>query len=226
MNFPSRLLFVALALAVAPALGQNEKPAASPPAHSGFLGDYSKLKPAPDREGVLLYIDPAAKRGRYTKLMFRPVEVYVSPSAEYKGVQPDLLKRMTDQFLASFTKALTPGYEVVSTPGPDVLQVRCAITGLQLVSPGITPIDFLPIKAVFNIGRAAAGKAPQVAELTAEMEVLDNDNRRLAAAVANRKGDKSLSQGEQITWEHLQAISDYWGKSFRERLDEMRAAGK
>ena len=197
----------------------------SRPAHSGFLGDYSKLKPAPDREGVLLYRDASAKVGPQTKIMFRPVEVYVVPSADYKGVQPDVLKRMTDEFLASFKRALTPGYEIVTAPGPDVLELRCAITGVQAVKPGLSPVDFLPIKAVFNAGRAAAGKSPLVAEMTAEMEVLDQNNTRLAAAVANRKGDKTLQQGENITWAHLQAISDYWAQNFRQRLDELRATG-
>jgi hypothetical protein len=219
---------VALSVSVSAVQAQSQTPSKaqeSGPAHSGFLGDYSKLKPAADREGVLLYRDPSAKVGPNTKIMFRPMEVYVSPSAEYKGVQPDVLKRMTDEFLASFKRALAPGYEIVTAPGPDVLELRCAITGVQAVKPGLSPVDFLPIKAVFNAGRAAAGKSPLVAEMTAEMEVLDQNNTRLAAAVANRKGDKTLQQGENITWAHLQAISDYWAKNFRQRLDELRASG-
>jgi hypothetical protein len=220
---------VALALAMSAAQAQSQTQSqaqkGSSPVYSGFLGDYSKLKPAPDREGVLLYVNAPAKRGQYTKIMFRPMEVYVSPSAEYKGVQPDALKRMTDEFLASFKRALTPGYEIVNAAGPDVLEVRCAITGLQPAKPGLTPVDFLPIKAVFNVGRAAAGKSPQVAELTAEMEVLDHTNTRVAAVVANRKGDKTLEQGESISWAHLQAISEYWAKNFRQRLDEVRGGG-
>jgi hypothetical protein len=172
----------------------------------------------------MLYVNPAIKSRAYTKVMFQPVEVYVSPSAEYKGIQPDAMKRMTDAFLDSFKRALTPGYEIVTAPGPGVLEVRTAITGVQPVKPGLTPVDFLPVKAVFNAGRAAAGKSPNVAELTAEMEVLDSDKNRLAAVVANRKGDKTLQQGEQITWAHLQAISDYWAKTFRQRLDELRTA--
>ncbi|MGZ8267748.1 MAG: DUF3313 domain-containing protein [Burkholderiales bacterium] len=219
------LLAVVFTLGLAPALAQSEAKSAARPANSGFLGDYSKLKAAPDREGVMLYVDRSVKYRGYTKVMFRPVEVYVSPSAEYKGVQPDVLKRMTDEFLASFKRALEPGYQIVSESGPDVLQVRCAITGFQATKPPMNPTDILPIKAVFNMGRAAAGKSPQVAELTAEMEVLDNNNRRLAAAVATRKGDKTLQQGEQITWPHLQAITEYWAKGFRQRLDELRTAG-
>jgi hypothetical protein len=219
------VLAVVLTLGLAPALAQSDAKSVARPAYSGFLGDYSKLKPASDREGVILYVDRSVKYREYTKVMFHPVEVYVSPGAEYKGVQPDVLKRMTDEFIASFKRALSPGYQVVSTPGPDVLQVRCAITGLQPVKPPMNPTDILPIKAVFNMGRAAAGKSPQVAELSAEMEVLDSANKRVAAVVANRKGDKSLQQGEQITWQHLQSISEYWAKNFRQRLDELRAAG-
>jgi uncharacterized protein DUF3313 len=218
---------LALALSALSPLTQAQDKQQTPkrPAYSGFLGDYSQLKPVPDREGLMAYVSPKAKAVRYTKIFFQPVDVYVAPSAEYKGVQPDALKRMTDSFVASFKKALTPGYEIVDAPGPDVLQVRCAITGVQPVKPGLTPVDFLPIKAVFNAGRAAAGKSPQVAELTAEMELLDNDKNRIAAVVANRKGDKTLQQGDQITWEHLQAITDYWAKNFRQRLDESRVSG-
>ena len=220
-----------LAFALTAAHAQSQPPSqaqaqkGSEPVRSGFLGDYSQLKPAPDREGVLLYVNPSAKAGQYKKVMFRPMEVYVSQSSEYKGVQPDALKRMTDEVLASFKRALTPGYELVTAPGPDVLEVRSAITGVQPVKTDISPLDFLPIKAVFNAGRAAAGKSPRVAELTVEVELLDQNNTRLAAAVANRKGDKTLEQGENITWAHLQAISEYWAKNFRQRLDELGARG-
>jgi hypothetical protein len=223
---PKHAWAVALTFAVIapPAFTQTDTNAPARPQYSGFLQDYSKLKAVPDRQGVMLYVNPAIKSRAYTKVMFQPVEVYVSPSAEYKGIQPDAMKRMTDAFLDSFKRALTPGYEIVTAPGPGVLEVRTAITGVQPVKPGLTPVDFLPVKAVFNAGRAAAGKSPNVAELTAEMEVLDSDKNRLAAVVANRKGDKTLQQGEQITWAHLQAISDYWAKTFRQRLDELRTA--
>jgi hypothetical protein len=228
-RFAAAAVMLALAVSAAQAQTQSQTQSqtqkAGQPVHSGFLGDYSKLKPDPDREGVLHYVNPSAKFGQYTKVMFRPMEVYVSQSSGYKGVQPDALKRMTDEFLASFKKALTPGYEIVTAPGPDVLEIRCAITGVQPVKTDLSPVDFLPIKAVFNAGRAAAGKSPRVAELTAEMELLDQNKTRLAAAVVNRKGDKTLEQGENITWSHLQAITEYWAKNFRQRLDEARARG-
>ena len=62
--------------------------------------------------------------------------------------------------------------------------------------------------------------------MTGEMEVLDPDGKRLVAAVATRKGDETLKQGDQVKWDDLQAITDYWAKGFRQRLDEVRGVTK
>jgi hypothetical protein len=203
------------------AQGQAAGPAGT--AQSGFLGDYSQLVPAPDREGVKLYVDRSANYRPYTKLMFDSVKVYVAPGAEpNQVVPPDALARMSAEFINAFTSALVPKYQVVSLPGPDVLRVRTAITGVQAGKPETTAVDFLPFKAVYNVARSASGNAPQVAEMTAEMEVLDPSGKRLVAATATRKGDKKLAQGEAVTWEQLRSISEYWAKGFRQRLDELR----
>jgi hypothetical protein len=61
--------------------------------------------------------------------------------------------------------------------------------------------------------------------MTAEMEVLDANGKRVAAATATRKGDEKLEQGNKVTWNDLNAISDYWAKNFRQRLDELRSQG-
>lgn len=194
------------------------------PTYSGFLDDYSQLQPAPDREGIMAYIDRSADYRRYTKVMFDPTQFFVTPNPESPEVPRDELVRMGDSLLSAFKKALEPGYQVVSTPGPDVLRVRTAITGIQPAKPSAGFTDYIPIKALFNVGREVAGAGPRTAEMAAEMEVLDPSGKRLAAATATRKGDKNLAQGTQITWKDLQSINDYWAKSFRQRLDELRGA--
>lgn len=196
--------------------------AADKPQASGFLTDYSKLQPAADREGVFLALDRSRDLRAYTRVFFDPVEVFLIPNPDYRGVQPDALKRMTDSFLASFKRSLEPAYQVVDAPGPGVLRIRTAITGVQAVRPSLTPTDFVPIKAVFNLGRAAAGASPQVAEISAEMEVLDDKGVRVGAATATRRGNKTLNQGEQISWKDLEPITAYWASGLRQRLDEVR----
>lgn len=192
---------------------------------SGFLGDYSQLRPAPDRDGVMVFIDRSADYRPFGKIMFDPVQLYLTPNPEVPQIPREELARMSDGLIRSFTQALAPDYQVVAQPGPDVLRVRIAITGIQAVKPPAGVTDFLPIKALFNVGREAAGAGPRVAEMTAEMEVLEPGGKRVAAATATRKGDATLAQGGQITWNELQSINQYWARSFRQRLDELRAAG-
>lgn len=198
--------------------------ASTPPAapRTGFLGDYSQLKPAPDREGVMLYVNQQADLRPYTKLYFDPVQVLAAAAPGQPPLSPEVLQRIGGQFQASLQRELAPAYQVVVAPGPDVLRVRSAITGIQPAKPPAGAIDYLPIKAIYNVGREAAGSGPRVVEMQAEVEVLDPAGRRVVAATATRKGDQQLPQGEQITWQALQPITDYWAKNVRARLDQLR----
>ena len=193
---------------------------------SGFLGDYSQLQPVKDREGVLAYVNQTHDYSVYKKIRFTPVEVFLTPNPDYKGMQPDVLKQMSDGFLDSFISAFGSDYQLVKENGPDVLTIRMAITGVQLTRPAMGVTDFIPIKALYNLGRKAAGDAPMVAEMSGEVEMLDPQGKRVLAAVATRKGEKTLKQGEQITWSELQAITDYWAKNMKQRVDQLRDAGR
>jgi hypothetical protein len=44
----------------------------------------------------------------------------------------------------------------------------------------------------------------------------------VAEAVSTRKGDKTLAQGESITWKDLQGIAASWAKNFRQQIDRLR----
>lgn len=193
---------------------------------TGFLGDYSQLKPAPDREGVMLYIDQGFDFRPYTKLMFDPVQVLVTPKPDEPPVPPEVIQRIGQQFQQSLVQNLTPAYQIVDQPGPGVLRVRAAITGLEPAKPPPGVIDFLPLKAAFNVTREAVTTGPRVAELEAELEVLSPDNKRVAAATVSRRGDQKLPQGGEITWDSLPPITDYWAKSFRSRLDQLRGVAQ
>jgi hypothetical protein len=190
--------------------------------HSGFLADYARLKPVEGVDGLSRFVDKSVNLSGFTKLLIEPVQIYLVPNPEYRGLQPDALKRMTDAFQSAFIDATSGGYQIVTAPGADVLRVRLAITGVQAVAPPLNPTDFIPIKALFNFARARAGDAPQIAEISAELEVLTPDNRQVAAAVATRKSDKDLAQSDMIRWADLQPIVTSWAKNFRVGLDAAR----
>lgn len=120
---------------------------------SGFPGDHSQLELASDREGLLIFIDRSADYRPYTKVIFDPVDAYVTPNPEIKNV----------------------------------LCVRAAITGIQPVKPPAEGTDYVPIKAVVNLGSEAVDAAPRIVGMSAEMKVLDARGKRVAAPGRPRK---------------------------------------
>jgi hypothetical protein len=190
--------------------------------NSGFLGDYSKLSPAADNPNTRLWISKEVDFKSYQQILLDPVEVWVSPTSQYRGASPDTLKRMADSFTNAFKSALQPGYQLVDKPGPGVLRIRLAITGVNLVKPGMKPTDVLPVVFVFKtVSGADAGKN---VVLTGEMQALDPKNNVVAAAVATGTSDKAIAQKQDITWKDLQSITDNWAKGLRKRLDDARGA--
>jgi len=189
---------------------------------AGFLTDYSQLKPGGEDRAALVYIKPGVDFKAYNKIMFDRVTVVLSPEADYKVVDPALLKEMTDYFQLALLNAVKDGYQVVDQPGPGVLWVRAAITDLKPSKPASNTMS-----TVMPVGWVVAG-ATKVAsddnlgtgEAAAEMEFLDSlTAERLAAAVDRRQGGKMAFRGK---WTDTKDAFDFWAERFRERLDEMR----
>ena len=206
---------IALAL-VAGNAGAQDKGGAKQQ-NSGFLSDYSKLAPAPDNPNSKRWINKDFDFKPYDKIMLDPVEVWVSPASEYKGASPDSLKRMSDSFTAAFKKALHPGYTLVDKPGPGVLRIRLAITGVSFAKPPMKPYQVLPIMAV-----ARAVSNDVVAVLSGEMQAIDPSDNVVAAVVTTGTGTQSFSEKQEVTFKELQAITDTWAKNLRKGLDTAR----
>jgi hypothetical protein len=210
VNTKCGALSLVLALLAGPAAAQQ---------NSGFLTDYSKLAPSADNPKVSLWISKEFDFKLYHKVMLDPVEVWVSPTSEYKGASPDALKGIADRFTSSFKKALQPGYQLVDKPGPGVLHIRLAVTGLNLVKPDFKPRNVLPV--VFVLRAATGAINAQDVVLTAEMEVRGPDDKVVAAALATGTGE-TVKQNQDVTWQDVQGITDNWAKGLRRQLDQAR----
>lgn len=190
---------------------------------SGFLGDYSQLKPGTDDQAALLYINPDANFKMYNKLMFERIRVVLSADAESTAVDPAILKELTDYYQNALFEAVKSDYEVVDKPGPDVLRVRIAITDLKPSNPmantmsTIVPVGML----VAGATKAVSDENLGTGEAGTEFEVLDSmTGVRLAAAVDRRQGGKGAFRGK---WDDTKDAFDYWAQLFNKRLGEMRS---
>ncbi len=151
----------------------------APPSQSGFLADYSGLKPDKHGNAGLLW---AEKQGfdwkRYRKVMLDPVVVYYHPQAASKAIQPDELAKLASYFREAVVAELGTAYPVVTTPAPDVLRIRAAITDVVPASPALNAVTTVVAFVPLDLGGAAI-----------EAEFVDSTtNERLAAMVERKKG--------------------------------------
>ena len=75
--------------------------------------------------------------------MIDTVVFFLADGSEYKGMDGNEMKELSDAFNLELANALKDKYPMVSEPGPDVIRVRLAITNIKLSKPvlsGVTGI--------------------------------------------------------------------------------------
>lgn len=189
---------------------------------SGFLGDYSQLRPGGDDRAALVYVKPGTNFKPYNKLMFDRVVVLLSDTADYRVIDPTTLKELTDYYQNAIFEAVKDGYEIVGQPDHGVLRVRVAITDIKPSKPlantlsSVTP----PGLILSGITKVASDENLGTGEAGTEFELLDAmTGERLAAAVDRRQGGKGAFRGK---WDDTKDAFDFWAQRFRQRLDEAR----
>src|SRR5579864_8426860 len=100
---------------------------------SVFLGDYSGLAPDPKNGDLLLYEKDASALKKYNKFIFDPITIYLLPEARDRGIDADDLDRLAKYFHDAVTDELAKSgrYQIVTEPGPDVLELNVAITNVE-----------------------------------------------------------------------------------------------
>jgi hypothetical protein len=197
--------FIALASTVlAPCAAAQGAPSSSDskvPNPSGFLQDYARLKPVPEKEGRYAWMTADNELRPYTRFMLPPMEIWIDRDAPYRGLSADVVQRLANIYQTSFTRVLAPEFVVVNQPGPGVATCRFALTGVTPEHPRFTPLDIVPIKAAFNLVRAATGSSAQVARVSAEIECEDSvSHKLLIEAVITGVGERKFVEGQPITW--------------------------
>jgi hypothetical protein len=176
---------------------------------SGFLDDYSKLKPNPVVEDALYYQDPSRSLREYDKFMLDPVIVHFAPNAKGTAVDPAKLKTLTDYCRDEAVKALSERYRVVDAPGPGVLRPRAALTDIKKTMPAM---NIHPATKLSGVGLGGASM---------EAEALDSQTgERVFAVVDTRQGDRLAIAAGLDPLGHAKQVIRHWIERFVKRVDE------
>ncbi len=189
---------------------------------SGFLHDYSKLKPDPELPGQMTYQAPDAELRKYKRFMLDPITVYLAPELTVitERINPETIRKVTQYFYDAIKKAVEPEYPVVDNPGSDVIRVRAAITGVEVKRKNLKLYQYLPIPLVIAGVSEAAGIRKSLAVVFMEAEMTDSlTGRIVSAAVWQNAGKTSVKTPTELNSQDVFPTLDYWAEKLRERAD-------
>lgn len=170
---------------------------------SGFLGDYSALRPGTGSQARLVFLNTAVDFSGYERVIIDPVVVWKSDEARFAGVPSTQREELAREFEAQLERAFAEEFAVAEAAnGPGTLRVRNALTAAIAASESSDP------------------QRLQYIEL--EFELLDAvTNERLAAAVDSKGTSPSRARGAPQAMEAEAAFKD-WAERVAVRVAALR----
>ena len=202
----------------------------------GFLSDYSRISKTKNADGSYEFKDTTVDFGKYHKLLVDRIKVFFMDDSDYKGIDPDELKVLTDYFYEAINKEVSDAYPMVTEPGPDVLRLRVAVTDLVPNKPEASVATLvIPFSWVADAGSGVAkgdvGSTVFPGHASIEVEALDSDtSEQLVAFIETEpgkkynwtsgviKGVKSYAKAYS-KWAYTKQAMDSWALLLRQRLD-------
>lgn len=188
-----------------------------PSSYSGFLKDYSLLKPAESPSGapVMRWIDPDLKPEKYTRVYIEPSQFYPKPQPT-QVISAQTLQSITRYFDSALKRELGKNMTLAQGPGPNTLIMRPAITAVSTSTEGLKPYEVIPIALVAAAVNTAAGGRDQSVEIATEAAFLDAETNKVLAQVV-RKGSGTALENEktQLTLDDVKPVLDGWANDLR-----------
>jgi hypothetical protein len=213
MHFVKLVFFLVLAIALTSC--------AELPSQSGFLnGHYKDMQPGPEGGVKMRWIKPGVDFSRYNKVMLDSVVFSFADDSEYKGIDPEQLKELSDACNLAIVNALKDKYPIVSEPGPDVVRLKIALTGIKQSRPvfsGVTSI--VPIGlGISVIKKGAAGSWTGSGATNAELLIIDPTTNTVIGAAQD---ERTAGFTERFTkYGSAEEAFKFWAERIRTFMDQ------
>jgi hypothetical protein len=180
--------------------------------YSGFLEDYSQLEEIEVKSGGvgLIWLDPDLSTMGYTKAILEPVVIYPQPKRDSDEAKA-FIKEVKSYLDAAIQAAVGDSVIITSTPGPNTVRVRFALTGVDINTENLSAYEYIPVALIWAGATTAAGKRAQVVEIFFESEMLDSvSGVVLGRSVRKGYGESLENKSEIMTTEKMYPQLDYW----------------
>lgn len=192
---------------------------------AGLLeGYYGKLGPGPKDGAKLRWLKPGVDFSKYEKFMIDSVVFFLSDESEYKGLDGNEIKELTDAFNLELVNALKDKYPIVSEPGPEVLRIRTAITNVKQSKPvlsGVTSI--IPVGLVVSVvKKGATGTWTGSGETGVELLAIDTMSNEVIAAAQDERSAGFTERFSRLG--SAEEAFQFWAGRVRTFFDNVRGA--
>jgi hypothetical protein len=191
---------------------------------SGFLGNpsvYDMMRPL--EGGGARWLKPGVDFKKYNKFMVDSVIFFLADKADYKGIDPQEMKELCDEFNKALVAAFKDKLPIVAEPGPDVARVRFAITNVQPSRPGVSAVtSIVPVGlGVSLVKKGATGGWVGSGETASEMMVLDTTTNEIIALGAIKRAaefDERFSK-----WGSAKEAFKFWSERLVHSINDVRS---
>jgi hypothetical protein len=193
--------------------------------YSGFLSNYSSLKPGPKGGTKLLWKNPKYRwpehLASFRAIKIDGIKVMLSKAGQSRGVDATELARLADELHRQLIDAIKDGYSVTDKFGPGILRIIVALTDVE---PSNTTVDTVtsavPVGRVFSFfKKQATGRHLFVGSASVEGVFVDGGTgETLVAFVDQKTGDKGVV-GAVDKMEDVKEAFRAWAKRLRLVLD-------
>ena len=172
------------------------------------------------------WLKPGVDFAKYDKVMLDSVVFFFAKDSDYTGMDPNELKEMADGFNLQIINALKDSYPIVSTPGPDVIRIRFAVTNLEASMPALSAVSsVVPVGLGLSIvKKGASGSWAGSGATSAEMMAIDTTT---GDVIAVAQDEQSAGFTDRFSkWGSADEAFKFWGERIKLVLDGFHSAKK
>lgn len=185
---------------------------------SGWMGEYDSLVFVEEKNAFVFFNE--AKRGKYHQVIFESAVIY-APNAEG---DTEIAIKSSEYLTAGISEMLERKGLLSAQPGPGVLSLKIAITGVEKSKEDLKVYNFIPVSAVFRTAQAATGMVATYIDSMFEAEMADSiTGERVAAVVTKGIEETEKRSGDELEFADVKPTLDKWLAQYDKTLDDYLA---
>jgi hypothetical protein len=162
---------------------------------SGYLGPdmYAMLEEVEIKDGrkSRRWIGPKLSFANYKSILIEDVILYPEPQPT-EQVSEETLDAVSKYLTEKLREKIGSVLNLATEPGPDVLRIQTAITGVKISTEGMKAYEVLPVTAIFGGLKAVTGNRAQEVQVFIEAKMSDSETGEVVGAGIRRLEGKNL----------------------------------